>query len=168
MSIPWRTFFLAAVACTILDQASKLAIDAWLARGHVYPLIAGFFELSNVRNPGASFGLFVIRDPSMRLLVMGGSTLVAMAFVVYLFLRLGASSRGDALALGAILGGATGNLIDRLVHGAVVDFLRVHLGPGYTWPDFNLADSAIVCGVAFLLAETVLRRSEPSTEVGDA
>jgi signal peptidase II len=80
---------------------------------------------------------------------------VAIAVILDFVRRLEPDARASALALGAVLGGAVGNLIDRVVYGEVVDFLRVWLTPAYSWPDFNLADSFIVCGVIYLVFEAI-------------
>ncbi|MCA8966629.1 MAG: signal peptidase II, partial [Planctomycetes bacterium] len=80
----------------------------------------------------------------------------AIALLLGFFARLPAEARFSALALGSVLGGALGNLLDRLRHGEVVDFIDVHLTADYTWPTFNVADSAIVVGVVLLLLETFL------------
>lgn len=149
---PKLRFFLAAFfTAVLLDQLTKRWIISALDRTGAVPVIEGVFYLTNVRNPGASFSLFVIQDPALRLAVFGGLTLVAIVAILIFFRRLPAAVRAEALALGAILGGAVGNLIDRIAYGAVVDFLHVRLWGGYSWPDFNLADSFIVCGVAYLL-----------------
>jgi signal peptidase II len=89
-----------------------------------------------------------------------------MAIVVSFYRKLPPGDRLSALALGWILGGAIGNLIDRIARGEVVDFLRFHLWSGYTWPDFNLADSFIVVGVALLVLE--LLATEGENRSGDA
>ena len=82
-----------------------------------------------------------------------GTTLLAIVMLVTFLRRLEPDARMAAIAVGAILGGAIGNLIDRLVYGEVIDFIDVHLWGGRTWPTFNLADSFIVVGVALLIAE---------------
>ena len=82
-----------------------------------------------------------------------GATLLAVVLLVIFLLRLEESEGFTSLALGLVMSGAVGNLIDRLRYGEVVDFLDIHLWGGYTWPTFNIADSAIVLGVGMLLVD---------------
>jgi signal peptidase II len=83
-----------------------------------------------------------------------GTTAIAVVLLLVFFRRLEPQARLSAFSLGMILGGALGNLIDRLVYTEVIDFIDVHLWSGYTWPTFNLADSFIVVGVILLMVET--------------
>ena len=123
-------------------------------------MIEGFFYLTHVRNTGAAFGLFAGAPVVTRLVFFIGISLVAVAIVVSLFRKLAPGDRLAALALGLILGGAVGNLIDRVTRGEVVDFLHFRLWGGYAWPDFNFADSAIVVGVAILVLELLASEGE--------
>lgn len=150
-----RVLLPAAGVALLLDQASKLWITLTLPRGEEIPLIDSVFFLTHVRNPGASFSLFMIEDPTRRLLFFGGLSLLAIGVIVDFARRLEPGARAAALALGAILGGVVGNLIDRVAYGEVVDFLRVFLTRSYSWPDFNFADSFIVCGVIYLVFDAV-------------
>src|SRR5271166_326565 len=113
------------------DQASKIWIESHLSYADRIPVIEGFFYLTHVRNPGAAFSLFTTLDPTLRMTFFVSISLVA-----------------------------TGNLIDRLWHGEVVDFLHFRLWSGYSWPDFNLADSFIVVGVGLLVLELVASEGE--------
>ncbi|WP_370151772.1 signal peptidase II [Ferrovibrio sp.] len=140
----------AALVVTVLDQLSKVWILDLMAQ-QVPPVIrvTGFFNLVQVWNTGVSFGLFQ-HDSEMRSLLLIG---VAAAVMVWLLVWLWrGTSRLAGLALGIIIGGALGNIIDRWRHGAVYDFLDLHAF-GWHWPAFNLADSAIVIGVGLLLLD---------------
>jgi signal peptidase II len=117
-----------------------------------------------VRNRGAAFSLFSEAPAPVRLTLFIGITLVAIALIVSFYRRLAPGDRLSALSLGMILGGAVGNLIDRVARGEVVDFLHFRLWGGYEWPDFNLADSAIVVGVAFLVVELLATEGETRTD----
>ena len=97
------------------------------------------------------------------LLLFIGISVVAIGIIISFFRRLAPGDRLSALALGFILGGALGNLVDRVRYGEVVDFLHFRLWQGYSWPDFNLADSFIVVGVALLLLELFTTEGERST-----
>jgi len=140
-----------AVAILLADQASKMFFLDLVAR-HSPPVVevTPFFNLVQVWNTGVSFGLFQ-EDSALR-----SWTLVAVAAAVLVWLGLWlrrAQTSLVAVALGAIIGGAIGNIIDRIRFGAVFDFVDLHAF-GWHWPAFNLADSAIVVGVGLLLLDS--------------
>jgi signal peptidase II len=155
-----KLFVPAFVLSLVLDQASKLWIESSLSFADRIPVIPGFFSITHVRNPGAAFGLFVDAPVALRLTLFIGITLVAIAMILTFYRRLAPGDRFSALSLGLILGGAVGNLIDRITRGEVVDFLHFRLWGGYQWPDFNLADSFIVVGVALLVIELLAVEGE--------
>ena len=128
------------------DQLTKLWVEGNIAFGGELPVIEGFFWLTHVQNSGIVFGWF----QGGAVVLFAALTLLAMGLIVAFYRQVSAEDRLSALALGMILGGAVGNLIDRLFRGAVVDFLRFDLH-FFIYPDFNVADSAIVVGVALLL-----------------
>ncbi len=149
------TFYLVALAVLFLDQASKLAIIRSLQLGQGVPVIPGFFDLVFVLNPGAAFGFLAslperVRNPFFILV-----SVVAVILIVFYQTRSPRPHRLPCLALGLVLGGAVGNLVDRLRWGMVVDFLDVHVGP-YHWPAFNVADSAISVGVSLMILDMLL------------
>jgi len=146
-----------------LDLFTKYLVDSHLHYGDKRELIEGFFYLTHVRNPGAAFGLFATAPQDVRLVFFIGISVVAIGIIISFFRRLAPGDRLSALALGFILGGALGNLVDRVRYGEVVDFLHFRLWQGYSWPDFNLADSFIVVGVALLLLELFATEGERST-----
>lgn len=143
-----------------IDQLSKLAVDRGLSYADRIPVIEGFFYLTHVRNPGAAFGMFADGDATIRLGFFIAVSIVAIGIVISFFRQLAPGDRLSALALGLILGGASGNLADRVLRGEVVDFLHFRLWGGYSWPDFNLADSFIVVGVAILVLELLATEGE--------
>jgi signal peptidase II len=153
--------FLGALALALpLDQATKVWVARTLDYADRITVIDGFFYITHVRNPGAAFGMLVDAAPSLRLPLFIGVSLVAVGIIVNFYRRLAPGEKHAALTLGLILGGALGNLIDRIFRGEVVDFLHVPLWSGYSWPDFNLADSFIVVGVGLLLLELVAAEGE--------
>ena len=113
-----------------------------------------------MRNPGAACGLFPDSPGTLRLVLLLGITLVAVGLIFSFYHRLAPGERFSSLSLGLILGGAVGNLVDRVRLGEVIDFLHFRLWGGYSWPDFNLADSWIVIGVAFLVIELLASEGE--------
>ena len=162
---PKLKLFLGALALSIpLDQLSK----EWIVRSLTYsdeiPVITGFFHITHVRNPGAAFGILATSSEPVRIFFFFGVTLVAIGLIFSFYRKLAPGDRFSALSLGLILGGAVGNLIDRLRHGEVIDFLHFRLWGGYTWPDFNLADSFIVVGVILLVIELLATEGESREE----
>jgi signal peptidase II len=144
----------------LLDQASKLLVDAQIGYADRVEVIEGFFYLTHVRNPGAAFGLLSDGPTQIRLGFFLTISVVAIGIVLSFFRKLAPGDRLSALALGCILGGAVGNLLDRILRGEVVDFLHFRLWGGYSWPDFNFADSFIVTGVGLLILELLASEGE--------
>jgi len=144
------TFGLAFAGVVILDILTKLAIITLLPIHHYRQVIPGFFNLVHVRNRGIAFGIFSSASASWKDLVLLVFPLIAVAGILWILFRYPKVTPGMALALGAVLGGALGNLLDRLRFQEVVDFLDFHWR-GFHWPAFNLADSAITLGVGFLV-----------------
>lgn len=148
-----RWFVLAAIVAA-LDQWSKHLVQTALAYGDSVR-VTDFFDLVLVFNPGAAFSFLSSQSGWQRELFIG-IAIAASLFMSFLIVR-HRSRIVFGAALGLILGGAVGNLIDRFVLHAVVDFLHFHIGE-YSWPAFNLADSAITCGAALLILDSVLER----------
>ncbi len=166
---PKLKVFLGALLVSLpLDQVTKLWVDSSLTYADRIPVIDGFFYITHVRNPGAAFGLFTSSPAELRLFFFIGVSLVAIGLIFSFFRRLAPGDRLSALALGLILGGAVGNLIDRVRLGEVVDFLHFRLWSGYSWPDFNLADSFIVVGVALLVIELLASEGESRADPAGA
>ena len=134
----------------LADQATKEIVRASIGYGELIP-VTPFFNLVHYHNRGAAFGMFA--SGSVVLLVFG---LIAIMVLSVFLARVG-RDRWAATAFAAILGGAAGNVIDRLRHGAVVDWLDFHV-IGWHWPAFNLADAALTCGVAIYLLQELLQR----------
>ena len=133
-----------------VDQLSKLLVLRSFQPGEVRPIIDNFFNLTLTFNRGAAFGLWSWLTPGIREVVLGFTVLVAIAVVVYFLSRPYYQKALPQIALALIMGGAIGNIMDRVRLGAVVDFLDVYYGT-YHWPAFNVADSAICIGVGILI-----------------
>ena len=148
----------AAMAVLVLDQLSKAAVRGYFT-GHTageHENVTSFFNIVLIYNRGMSFGLFNGAGGLNALLF----SLVAAAIVTVLIYWLSrVESPLLAVAIGLIIGGAIGNVIDRIRLGAVVDFLDFHVG-SWHWPAFNVADSAICVGVAVMLLDGLLLRRE--------
>jgi signal peptidase II len=150
---PWAAcpLYAIALAIVVLDQLSKLAIVQAMRLGQTIPLVPDFFDIAFVMNPGAAFGIMASRSSSFRSPFFMLVSILAIGLIVYYYHRyLHEPARLPPAALGLILGGAVGNLIDRMRFGMVIDFLDFHVA-GYHWPAFNVADAAISTGVGLML-----------------
>jgi signal peptidase II len=145
-----------ALVIIILDQISKYVVIHTFRIYESVPVIAGFFNLVHVRNRGMAFGFLNRPDINFGFYILVGASLGAIALLLIWFIKLKESDRLTTLALSLILGGAIGNLIDRLRFREVVDFLDFYIG-AYHWPAFNVADSAITVG-AILVAINIFFR----------
>jgi signal peptidase II len=148
--LPWIAIALAVV---FLDQLTKVVVERMFDYGDVRPVTA-FFNLVLTYNKGAAFS-FLASASGWQDTFLTTIGLAASAFIVYLLARHG-HQRLFACALALILGGALGNVIDRIVYGHVIDFLDFHWR-NWHWPAFNLADSAIVGGAGLLILDELLR-----------
>jgi signal peptidase II len=148
--LPWLGLAAAVVA---LDQATKIAVERVFDFGDSTP-ITGFFNLVLTYNKGAAFS-FLAGASGWQGSLFTVIGIAASLFIVFLLARHGAQKLFSA-ALALILGGALGNVIDRLAYGHVIDFLDFHWR-GWHWPAFNVADSAIVCGAGLLILDELLR-----------
>ena len=154
----WRLLLATAFGLLALDQATKFLVMAYIPEHRPVPVISGFFDLINIRNRGAAFGFLNRSDIEWQFWLFLGATLVA----VWAIAVLARNTRKPWLlvGLGLILGGALGNLVDRLRFRAVVDFLDVYWR-NWHWPAFNVADMGICLGAA--CACLVLWRPEGCT-----
>ena len=150
LSAKWKLVIAWLISIIVLDQLSKMIVDRTMALHGSIPIIDGFFNLTYVRNTGAAFGMFSRSHQAFRLPFLILVSVVAIGFILTMLRRLRNQETGMITALAFILGGALGNLIDRLLHGEVIDFLDVYWS-SYHWPAFNLADSFITIGVTITL-----------------
>jgi signal peptidase II len=152
-----RPGVIAAIAVLALDQASKLWLLFMFDIGHRGAVrVTPFFDLVLAWNPGISFGWLQNDSPAAQIALM---IVKAVAVIVLALWMARSRTLLATMALGLIIGGATGNAIDRIAYGAVVDFALFHVqfgGNTYNWYVFNLADVAIVAGVAALLYDSFL------------
>lgn len=153
---PLRIGLTAAILVAVADQITKYAVFYG-----VRPPIGGlevtnFFSLVTVLNTGVSFGLFSSGSPWAPFILTGIAGVVVAALTVWL---IQAETRMLSVSLGMLIGGAIGNAIDRLVHGAVMDFVNLHYA-GYHWPAFNLADAAISVGAVLMVLDALFVRKK--------
>lgn len=150
MSAKTRTVLLVVGIILILDQITKMVVNQRIGLHESIPVIDSFFHLTHVRNTGAAFGLLAQMPAWFRRPFFLLTTALAVVVLLFFLRRTPDATPLFVTAIAAILGGAMGNLIDRLVHdGEVIDFLDLHW-QGYHWPAFNVADSCITLGVIAL------------------
>lgn len=148
-----------SLAVIVLDQASKLLASSLLPLHEPIPMLP-FFNLTLMHNEGAAFSLLSEAGGWQRWLFTGLALLISLVILAWLR-RLPAGENWAAVALSLILGGALGNVGDRVLLGYVVDFLDVYYARWH-WPAFNVADSAITVGAVMLVIEGLRGKSKPS------
>ncbi|NTU43147.1 MAG: signal peptidase II [Nitrospirales bacterium] len=144
--------FVISLVVFLLDQGTKYLVEANLKAEDVITLLP-FFNIVSVQNTGSAFGMF----KSLGNIFFIAVAAIAMAVVSFLMTR----ETEDGLGFSLILGGAGGNMLDRLIHGYVIDFLDVHAGAAH-WPAFNVADSALCVGAFLILAKQFFPRKASS------
>lgn len=147
-----RRFLLLSFAILVLDQWTKWLVERAIPLHDSWEIVPGVFYLSHVRNSGIAFGLMPAHGELWRELLLVTVACAAIGLVARLFVTAEPTERRFLFALSLVAGGAVGNLIDRVTTGAVTDFLAVYLG-SYRWPDFNVADSALVIGIGLFLLD---------------
>jgi len=163
-SFSYNVLIVVASCVVVADQLTKYWILTNFSLYETRTVIPGFFNLVNIRNTGAAFGLFAGNESEWRTLFFGIIALVAVFAIIFLFKHYRQKGSLYVYALSSIAGGAIGNVIDRVRFGAVVDFLDFYVGQ-YHWPAFNVADSAIVVGVGlFLIGNFVHPEMDQSSE----
>jgi signal peptidase II len=153
-----RFHMLIALSIVLLDWATKWAVAKNISLHDGIQIIPGFFRLTHVENRGAAFGLFADSPAQWKIAMLVLFSIVALVVVVALLWRNSHAMTSTGIGLALILGGAIGNLWDRLLTGRVVDFLLFYIGQ-YQWPAFNVADSAIVCGAGLLVIEILFAKT---------
>lgn len=149
-----------------LDQIVKMYIHTHYQLGDSTPVIPGYFNITYVRNFGAAFGFLAESHPSFRELFFLAMPPVALLVILLILRGVRDNDFPQIFALSAVFGGAIGNYIDRLRFRYVIDFLDFHLQGIYSWPAFNIADSAIVCGVGLLLILMLFEKKNEKAEAG--
>ncbi len=156
--LPWLLLISAAVVAA--DRLTKTSVSAHIPIGGAIPVIDHVLRISHWTNEGAAFSLFAgsASPQTVRWGLVAFTIFAALAVLVGM-IRYGNRITLTTVALALILGGAIGNVHDRIVYGSVVDFIEVHIFT-YHWPDFNLADSSIVIGACLLFLDSLLPHRE--------
>lgn len=147
-------------AIIAIDQATKLYIHTSYALGQSTNVINNFFNITYVRNKGAAFGILANLPDVVRESFFFLMTPVALIIILVILKSVPKNDKVQILALSGIFGGAIGNYIDRIRFRYVIDFLDFHINNTYSWPAFNIADSAIVVGVCVMLL--LMFKKEPA------
>lgn len=153
-----KWFILFFVTFTIIgfDQWTKALVIATFYLGESVPVVLGYFHLTYIRNPGAAFGMLAGAHPAFRVPFFIAVPIIALGVIGYVFKKIPSHHLSMAWALSLVIGGAVGNLIDRIRFGYVIDFLDFFWRQ-YHFPAFNVADSAICVGVGLLMLDVILQ-----------
>jgi signal peptidase II len=149
------------LASFVFDQVTKLGVIHGFRLGESQAVLPGFFNLTFVTNRGAAFGAFSHSEPLLRVLMLGLLPLLGLLMAGYVFRKLPQQSLKLAVAVALIIGGALGNLVDRVRLGYVVDFLDLRAGH-FAYPAFNVADMTITVGALILAAHLITTEASPS------
>lgn len=152
-----KLHFLIALSVIVLDRLAKLVVEHKIPLHDGIQIIPGFFRLTHLENRGAAFGLFADSPSPWKIGALVLFSVIALVVVSALLWKNSHTISITGIGLALILGGAVGNLWDRLTSGHVTDFLLFYLGR-YQWPAFNVADSAIVVGATLLVYEIVFTK----------
>lgn len=159
-----KYLILAAIAGAVvtIDQATKMYVHTHFQLHESIDVINGFFNLTYVRNYGAAFGFLAESHQTFREIFFLSMPPIALLIILTILRTVADADRWTVVSLSLVFGGAIGNYIDRLRFRYVIDFLDFHIQKTYTWPAFNIADSAIVIGVAVLLFMELTRVKKPT------
>lgn len=161
-----RYFLLSLVtgAVVLVDQVTKLEIMQTMHLHESIPVVENLFSLTYIRNPGAAFGLLAGSSSAFRLIFFAVTSLFALGLLGTILMRMPETDWIGQYSIAGILGGAIGNLLDRVRYGEVIDFLDFYVNT-YHWPAFNVADAAITVGVFFLILHYMLEKKESDAVV---
>ena len=160
----WRMLPLVTAPVLALDQLSKVYVSSHLRMFQAVAVIRGWLDITYTLNPGAAFSLFATMPPAFRGVFFIALSVIAIVVLIALLARR-LTPLDSAIAFALILGGTVGNLIDRIARGEVIDFIYFH-HESFSYPVFNIADSAITIGVAIILIGSLFERPrEPKAPV---
>lgn len=156
-AVPSRSLLLALAGVIFaLDRATKVWIEQNLSVYDSFNVIPGLFDIVHTKNPGAAFGFLADAEHPWRAFLLVGVSIAVLIFIALALLRPGqsgfAATRTTVYGLTLVMGGALGNIYDRIVHGRVTDFLEFYMGE-YRFAAFNIADSAIFVGACLLILD---------------
>jgi len=156
----WKAYGLSAMVFAV-DRLTKSMIEAHVSTFDVHPVIPGFFDIVHSQNRGVAFGLMNESTSAWHTVVLVVFSAAALVLLTGVLWRAARLDRWTAAGLALVLGGAAGNLFDRILWGRVTDFLEFYIGDLH-WPTFNVADSCIVIGSGLLLLELLRPKRQPA------
>lgn len=156
-------YLVISLAILVLDQWTKWLVEIHLKGHSSIEVIPNLLNFTHVRNTGVAFGLFAAHGDATGTWILTGLGLAALLFVGYYFRIVPLADRPLLVALALVLGGAVGNLLDRLMSSGVTDFIDFYVGT-YHWHTFNVADSAISVGIALMVLSTFRRAPDEASE----
>lgn len=155
MTVPGRVRWLwLTLAVVIADRVTKAWFETQTPDGWRHEVVANFIYLVHSRNPGIAFGVLADSASAWTRVALIAASIVVIGILAWMLVANRSGGTASVAGLALLLGGATGNVTDRIVHGAVTDFFEVWLG-SYRWPAFNVADSAIAIGAALLIVDVL-------------
>lgn len=177
----YKILSLTAALVFAADQCTKYLIQILVPRGASIPILPGLFDIVHIRNKGAAFGLFSSLPDSTRIPLFYVTSAIAVILLLLYVISLKEKRRGPYLSLGLILGGAFGNITDRLLRDEVIDFLSLHWYDAWVnwkilnfslhfkleWPSFNVADSAITVAVVWLFLDILFSQKGHPIEISE-
>lgn len=155
-----RAYALAMLVFAV-DRATKWLVESRVSFTDTFTVIPGFFDIVHSQNTGVAFGLFADATSPWRTAILVAISLAAIALVAAMLWGAPRMDRLSVTGLALVLGGAAGNVFDRIVWGRVTDFLEFYVG-NLHWPTFNVADSAIVIGSGLLLMDLLRQKRQPA------
>jgi signal peptidase II len=161
-----RPYLILAAAVVVLDQITKRIVASALELHDSREIVGGVLSLTHVRNRGAAFGFLSSADLPYQSFLFAALSVIALGAIAAYAIKLPATQRWPQVALALIMGGAVGNLIDRLAHGYVIDFVDVYWRVHH-WPAFNVADSCISVGVGMLILDLLRAPAEAPSSSDD-
>jgi signal peptidase II len=150
-----KNYYLITFILLLADAVTKWYAVKLLAPRRSVEIIPGFLRFSYVENSGVAFGLFDSVDSAIKPYILAALALVAIIILHLYIVRTPPGRKLLILALAVTLGGIWGNFVDRVLRGFVVDFIEFHWRGAFSWPNFNVADSAITIGIILLLIDTI-------------
>ena len=152
MKNKYLLLFLVSNFLIILDQLTKYMVTIHVPLHYSISVIEGFFSITHIRNPGVAFGLFAGQESEYKVLFFIVISIIAIIAILVIFHQTPDDKRMVKVGLVLIFSGAVGNLVDRILHKEVIDFLDFFYN-GSHWPAFNVADSCITIGVSFMIVD---------------
>lgn len=157
-------FIIVTLVCFIGDRVTKHLAVAYLKGRSSVNIIENFLDLSYVENTGAAFGLFTGLDSALRVPLLTVIAIFALLFIIYIYVKVAQEDWLTRMSLSLVMGGALGNIWDRVKHGYVVDFIDVHYYRHFTWPTFNFADIVITIGAGLIILSLITGGTKKNEE----